>query len=280
MAFTTKDTFTFDFTAQADYPSWTPLQTKQNMNARGEELRLALNALITALNSVTDGSSGADNLGMTPIPAIDVTANTPQAIMEALATRLQAITAGASGAEFIGAETIVGLTGNDVQTLLAALKALADTYNTNQTGALNTHKTSADHDGRYYTQALLNSGQLDTRYYTETELGATTDSASGADKIGATQVTAGSGTTVQAIVEWLYAQIVSVTLGQIPDGSLTNAKLATDIKVGSLTALTTTDKTSVTNAVNELKSSQDAHAADLAHKAGKIYAYKNIGGAL
>ena len=36
--------------------------------------------------------------------------------------------------------------------------------------ALNTHKTSTDHDGRYYTEAELNAGQLDNRYYTETEL--------------------------------------------------------------------------------------------------------------
>jgi hypothetical protein len=36
--------------------------------------------------------------------------------------------------------------------------------------ALATHKTSSDHDGRYYTETELNAGQLDNRYYTETEL--------------------------------------------------------------------------------------------------------------
>lgn len=36
-----------------------------------------------------------------------------------------------------------------------------------------------------------------------------------------------------------------------PDGSITNAKLATDVKVGSLASLDTTDKTSVVNAINE-----------------------------
>lgn len=36
--------------------------------------------------------------------------------------------------------------------------------------ALTTHKSSADHDGRYYTETELNNGQLDNRYYTETEL--------------------------------------------------------------------------------------------------------------
>ena len=36
--------------------------------------------------------------------------------------------------------------------------------------ALATHKSSSDHDGRYYTETELNNGVLDTRYYTETEL--------------------------------------------------------------------------------------------------------------
>jgi len=37
---------------------------------------------------------------------------------------------------------------------------------------LTAHKASADHDGRYYTEAELNAGQLDTRYYTEAEVDA------------------------------------------------------------------------------------------------------------
>jgi len=32
------------------------------------------------------------------------------------------------------------------------------------------HKSSGDHDARYYTKTQLDSGQLDNRYYTETEL--------------------------------------------------------------------------------------------------------------
>jgi len=51
MAFTTKDSFTFDHTAQPDYPNWIPSVTKTNMNARGEELRLALNAVVNLLNA-------------------------------------------------------------------------------------------------------------------------------------------------------------------------------------------------------------------------------------
>lgn len=42
--------------------------------------------------------------------------------------------------------------------------------------------------------------------------------------------------------------------GTVADGSISNAKLATDVKVGSLAALTTTEKSSVVGAVNELDS--------------------------
>ena len=49
--------------------------------------------------------------------------------------------------------------------------------------------------------------------------------------------------------------ISAVVLGQIPNDTLTNAKLGVDIKVGSLASLTTTDKTSVVSAVNEVKAS-------------------------
>ena len=45
MAFIPLNAFVFDFTAQSDYPNWTPAQTKTNMNARGEELRVKINEL-------------------------------------------------------------------------------------------------------------------------------------------------------------------------------------------------------------------------------------------
>lgn len=45
-----------------------------------------------------------------------------------------------------------------------------ETRMTAEEGALVTHKTSADHDARYYTEVELDAGQLDNRYHTETEL--------------------------------------------------------------------------------------------------------------
>jgi hypothetical protein len=65
----------------------------------------------------------------------------------------------------------------------------------------------------------------------------TTNGSSGADQVGATQLIAGSGTTVQAILEYLYTELLNATVGQIPDGSLTDVKLsnaASDLKQTAL----------------------------------------------
>jgi len=156
MPFVTKDTFTFDHTAQPDYPNWIPSVTKTNMQAPSEELRLALNAVVNLLNATGAGVSGANNTAMTPIPAIGTQANV-QTVVEAIVTRLQAVTASLSGAKFIGVETIAGLTGNDVQVLLTALKTLADGYNTAQSNALNAHKSSGDHSGIYYLKTEIDT---------------------------------------------------------------------------------------------------------------------------
>jgi hypothetical protein len=94
---------------------------------------------------------------MTPIADIPGGANRVQVFLEALVSYLKANT----GAAFIGSPGVAGLVGTTVQALLQALKTYIDT-----------HKTSTDHDGRYYTEAELNAGQLDNRYFTETEVNA------------------------------------------------------------------------------------------------------------
>lgn len=93
MPFATKDTFTFDFTAQSDYPAWTPLQTKQNLNARSEELRLALNTVVNLLNSVTGGATGADNIGATAPTGL--TGTNIQAILNSLKSAIDGVAVGA-----------------------------------------------------------------------------------------------------------------------------------------------------------------------------------------
>ena len=84
-----------------------------------------------------------------------------------------------------------------------------------------------------------------------TKLQAVTDGDSGADGIGVTAIEGVSGTTVQAVLE----AIIALGTGTLPpDGSINNTKLATDVKVGSLAALTTTEKSSIVEAINELVS--------------------------
>lgn len=53
---------------------------------------------------------------------------------------------------------------------LAQVLLLIDQRLKADAAALAAHKTSGDHDSRYYTEAELNAGQLDNRYYTEAEL--------------------------------------------------------------------------------------------------------------
>ncbi len=75
---------------------------------------------------------------------------------------------------------------------------------------------------------------------------------SGADKIGSAAIGGVAGLNVRAQIQSLKDQVDGVVLKQIPDESLINSKLSSDIKIGSLAALTTTDKSSVQSAINEL----------------------------
>jgi hypothetical protein len=195
----------------ADRPNvtMTSAELKAWFDNSPEELRVMLNAVIDDLLATLDGASGADNIGSTAITDLDGT--TVQTIMESLRNKLKSIVDGTSGADFVNATAISGITGATVQALLESLKAYTETKDAAQTSALTTHKSSSDHDGRYFPKA---------------EIQAITDGASGADKTGATQVATGSGTTVQTILEWLYQEIINVTLGQIQDGSLTDVKLS------------------------------------------------------
>ncbi|WP_214849023.1 hypothetical protein [Exiguobacterium sp. s138] len=74
------------------------------------------------------------------------------------------------------------------------------------------------------------------------------------EKLGAANGVA----TLGADSKLTAAQLPAIGSAQITDGSITNTDLVTDIKVGSLAMLTTTAKTTVVVAVNELKTSTDA----------------------
>jgi len=91
------DDFTFKHIEQDDNISgvYDATEVKTYWDSRGVELRTFINALVGILNSVTDSSSGADNVAMTPIPGITAEANTVQAIAEALKVYADSLSMGA-----------------------------------------------------------------------------------------------------------------------------------------------------------------------------------------
>lgn len=82
---------------------------------------------------------------------------------------------------------------------------------------------------------------------------------------------------INEAIEEIFAALQSSVQGQIPDGTISNAKLATDVKIGSLASLTTSEKSSVVAAINEVVTdvgiaNQDADTAiDLAIYSGTVY---------
>lgn len=99
-------------------------QVKATFDQAGSDLKTYLNStLTTELESVTDGSSGADNIGATVIT--DLTGSTVQTLLESLRDNLKSGVDGASGANFIGVTPISSLVGEDVQTALESLGSKA-----------------------------------------------------------------------------------------------------------------------------------------------------------
>lgn len=58
--------------------------------------------------------------------------------------------------------------------------------------------------------------------------------------------------TVKGQIEELLGMILDIEEGIVPDGSITNAKLAADVKIGSLASLASSEKSSVTAAINDV----------------------------
>lgn len=81
-----------------------------------------------------------------------------------------------------------------------------------------------DLDTRYYTESELNNGALDGRYYTESEL----NGSGGASKIGITPINGLTASNTQQALEEINSRVNQYTLNQIPDGSITLQKLAFD----------------------------------------------------
>lgn len=100
------------------------------------------------------------------------------------------------------------------------------------------------------TQAVFDKASVDIKAY-ENQLIAELNGNDGSKKIGHNSTNITSNNVSDALEEIITA-INDVTLGDIPNGSITDAKLNSDIKVGSLATLTTTEKTNVVGAINEI----------------------------
>lgn len=87
---------------------------------------------------------------------------------------------------------------------------------------------------------------------------------SGAENIGSKAIDGVTGTTVHAQLADLKSKIDALVAVSVPDGSIDNDKLATDVKIGSLSALTTTDKSSIQAAINEVAASLASLSATVA----------------
>ena len=203
----------------------------EQFDLNNAELQNKINAVITVLNQITDsiadGSSGADNISLTAIQPFISTKL--QSFLEEVISRLQSTQDGSSGADFIASTPIPGVTGATVQQQLESLKTILDLIqtqtNSNTTNIsslqsqINTHKSSADHDTRYYTKTQLDNGQLDGRYYTKVSVDAKDSSLQA-------QITNHKNSTI------LDHPDGSVTTAKLADNSVTTSKIAN----GSVTA--------------------------------------------
>jgi hypothetical protein len=241
--------FTFKHSEQTDalYTQYTAQQIKALFDSRGDELRVALNLLVDALNS----TSGAGNIGTNTIQDVDGT--NIQEMLKSVRDKLKSKADGSSGADYVNATPVDGLTGETVQAILEALKSYQDTTKQTLDGKIDSTKTTLE--------STINTSIAGIK----------------ASNVPADPIATGSGSTVQAQLAWLLSQIAVAATGSIPDGSLTEAKLAQALvdkinkaltNTGVLTTLLTNDKSSLVNALNE-------HLADdVRHVTAEIAKFK------
>jgi len=152
--------------------------------------------------------------------AFDSRAIDNQDFINSIIDALESIVNGSSGADSIGATAISGGTATTIQGILEELKIL-DSQNVK----LNTIQNITGSKSFLDTVTVLNPAYANSA-------------------------------TPKSYVDAIAAAFV---LGTLPDNSVTNTKLATDIKVGSLATLTTTTKSSVVGAINEVDADLTTH---------------------
>lgn len=186
----------------------------EQFDLNNADIQNKINAILAVVNQITDsiqdGQSGADKISLTSIAPFASTKL--QVFLEDVVTRLRSTTDGASGADLLASTPISGLTGATVQAQLESLKSLLDVANSTITrhtseiagltarttsvesrtmslegrmgsaesgissnsSAIQAHRTSADHDNRYYTKSQVD-GSLSAKanaqdVYTKQEL--------------------------------------------------------------------------------------------------------------
>lgn len=215
--------------------------------AKIKKVETDLDALITALNSTTDGSSGADKLGMTAIEGLD--GETVQAIIESLRNKLKSTTDGASGADFVAATGITGLTGETVQTLLEALKNYIDT-----------HKASGDHDGKYYSKTEV-ADKLDMTNGAPKSIDGVSNAKGDIDLIGGTGITITPNNTAKTIT------IAATGETHASSHASGGSDPVTPASIGAATATALSDLAGTGRTTETVKGNADAIATHLAETA-------------
>jgi len=163
-------------------------------------------------------------------------------VTDDLLVELQDGTLGNSGSNTIGHNS-TSVTADNAGDALEENRLIVDnnvSRLTAEENALTTHKSSGDHDNRYYT---------------ETEIDNTVVKLTGNQTIAGvkTHTSVVKGVTPVVDADLSTKKYVDDTIiTSIPDDSLTNDKLVSDIKIGSLSLLNTTDKSDITSALNEV----------------------------
>ncbi len=153
------------------------------------------------------------------------------------------------GAGNIGTTSIQDIDGETIQEMLKSIRDKLKSKINGSSGADFVNATLIEGLQGETVQAILES----LKTYVDNKR---------AINIHADPIAVGSGNTVQAQLAWLLSQIAVAATGNIPDGSITETKLAQAVvdkinkalsNVGVLTTLLTNDKSSAVNAINELK---------------------------
>jgi hypothetical protein len=161
MALNQMGNFSFNHVDQQDdlYKTKTAAEIKQLFDSRGNELKTAFNALITALQSTTTDNSGAENIGIQTIPG--VAGNNVQSALEDLRLLINSVTAGgipdgsiteeklafeiATDATSVSiTDTANHFTATNVEGALSELFTSANSVKTNVSGAIGSPATAND----------------------------------------------------------------------------------------------------------------------------------------